>query len=317
MAKVAKPWVRKQHQFRPLLGEPLDPDHIDESVEYLTSPKIDGIRCLCHDTLGTVSRKLLEIPNWHVRSILDRFPRGLDGELITFTGDKMDDFNTVQGKIMSEDGVPDFKLCVFDDFTNPDDPFSQRLLRAQERCQSLTEGYYGKSVLFLKHKPLKGLATLIAEAQYFLEVHGLEGVMGRHPQSPYKYGRSTAKECFLFKVKPMDRSEGRISGFFEQMANANEATENELGMTKRSSHKAGKIPKGTLGGFFIEWSGGPNFKLATMKDITAAKRQEIWDNRPDYMHKIVSFDHQGVGTNGKPRIASFKGFRHPNDMSED
>ena len=69
------------------------------------------------------------------------------------------------------------------------------------------------------------------------------------------------------------------------------------------------------GGFFIGWD-GPTFRIATGEGLTKAQRQAIWDDPEAYIGMPVEFQHQGVGTHGKPRIPTLKGLRHPNDISE-
>ena len=75
---------------------------------------------------------------------------------------------------------------------------------------------------------------------------GYEGIILRHPEAPYKFGRSTVKEGYLLKVKRFVDSESEIIGFEEEMFNGNVALKNELGRTKRSTAAAGLVGKDTL-----------------------------------------------------------------------
>ena len=93
------------------------------------------------------------------------------------------------------------------------------------------------------------------------------------------------------------------------MKNTNTLEEDNLGFAKRSSAKAGKVPKNTLGAFVCLWKKTIQFEIGTGIGLTADLRKEIWDNREKYLGSLVTFSYQGVGPNGKPRFPSFKGFR--------
>jgi DNA ligase-1 len=144
--------------------------------------------------------------------------------------------------------------------------------------------------------------------------------MLRTPNSPYKQGRSTLKEGWLLKVKRFKDSEAEIIGFEEQMENTNEKTKDELGHSKRSSHKAGMVGKGTLGKFLVREIGstpwfGREFAIGTGEGLTNELRQEIWDNRDKHLGKILTYKYQVHGIKELPRLPISKGFRDERDMS--
>ena len=91
------------------------------------SPKLDGIRAL-HLGDRVVSRKLINIPNKFVQSQLANADfRGLDGELIVGPATAEDVYRKSNSGVMSHDGEPDFKLYLFDDFSDPDLSWSHRV----------------------------------------------------------------------------------------------------------------------------------------------------------------------------------------------
>src|SRR3546814_17315127 len=109
------------HMFKPLLAEKADLDLL--TFPMIASPKIDGIRCVIHPEHGAVSRKLKPIPNNYVREALNAIGiAGYDGELVTYPGDRIDDFNTVQSTIMRADDKPVYHFHVFDAITTPPTP---------------------------------------------------------------------------------------------------------------------------------------------------------------------------------------------------
>ncbi|KAB2666037.1 hypothetical protein F9K91_07860 [Brucella tritici] len=282
--------------FKPLLAATADVALL--KFPYYATPKIDGIRCLIMRD-GAVTRSLKPIPNEHIRTILSSpVLVGLDGEILTFTDGKRDDFNTVQSKVMRKDGEPEFKLVAFDKFSEPDEAYSKRIIDMA--------AIYHSNMSPLLPDTITSLEELDAYEQRCVDEEGWEGVMLRKPNSIYKFGRSTTREGILLKVKRFYDDEAVILGTVEQMENGNEATVNALGHTERSSHKAGMIPKGTLGALACEWQ-GVRFELGT--GFSQAQRDQLWAERDSLIGLKVTFKFQGVGTHGAPRFPVFLGIR--------
>lgn len=289
--------------FRPLLASKADLSKVKFPV--MVSVKIDGIRCVVMDDYIPYSRNLKPIPNNHIRNAIKRKRISFfDGELVTYTDGKLDDFNTIQSKVMSEDGEPDWTLLVFDYFEDEQQPFSIRYRDVLTQCAMLDRI---KPVIHKRVDSMEELDEVEAKAVS----DGWEGVMIRDPEGGYKYGRSTVNEGILLKVKRFDDSEAKIIGFEELMRNENESVENELGLTERSSKKDGLVRGNTLGAIVLYWQ-GITFNLGT--GFTAEQRDDIWFRRSQLLDRIVTFSYQGVGTNKRPRFPSFKGFRSEDDL---
>lgn len=146
---------------------------------------------------------------------------------------------------------------------------------------------------------------------------GFEGIMLRTPYGGYKFGRSTQKEGLLIKYKPFADSEATILSCVELEHNENEATISETGKTKRSSSAEGKRPGGTLGSFWVkDFYTGVEFSVGGGKGLTQQLRQEIWDNQPEYIGKLIKYSYLATGTkaDGKPRMPKFLGFRDKSDL---
>lgn len=291
--------------FKPMLASPAE----DYIFPLYASIKIDGIRCCIKPGAGAVSRQIKPIPNHFIRTILnsDEALKYCDGELLTFTNGKMDNFNQVQSKVMSEAGQPDFQFYVFDNFQFPDKPYAERL-------KGLPYGHeYTKVVTQLQVTSRDELDTIEAAAL----ADGWEGLIARSMDGRYKYGRSTAREGTLLKVVRKHRAEGIITGTYERMHNANEATTNALGYTERSSHKDNKIGRDDLGGLSLRWDGrcdgkllceGPiDFDVGTGFDD--ALRAYLWKIRSTLPDKLATFEFRGIGTNNRPRFPVFIGIR--------
>lgn len=292
--------------MKPLLAEKVDLNNLLFPV--LTSVKIDGFRCLIHQADGPITRSMKPIPNHYVRTKLSEWGlAGLDGELVTTTGGKLDEFNAVQSKLATRSGMPDFEFWVFDRFLDSSLPFSERFARAKAQVEALNN----PRVKVVEHVLVHNLEQLLAFEDKAV-TDGFEGSMVRDPQGRYKFGRSTLKEGILLKVKRLDDDEAEVVDFQERRTNTNAATLDALGYQVRSSHQENMVPCGDLGALTVEWR-GVRFDVGT--GFTAAQRIEFWHVRDTLLGRKVTFAYQGVGSRGRPRFPRFKGFRSAEDVS--
>ena len=274
---------------------------------YLCTPKIDGIR-LWYNYNGYCTRTGKLLPNEHVHTVIaDTIPAGFDGELLTFTNGEPDPFHTVQSKLMSEDGEPEFKFCIFD-YCPPGWDVVGYHIRVQHRDSllgTLTQ------LSFLDTVPVRAIHSPFQLEQYEEEclAAGFEGVCGRDPHSLYKSGRSTLTEQCLWKLKRFEDREALIIGVEELQHNTNPATESELGLLKRSKHLAGLTPGGKLGALICKTlDTGIEFRIGT--GFTATQRAELWEQRESLPSKLVTYKYQPHGTQSAPRIPIFRGIRY-------
>ena len=207
---------------------------------------------------------------------------------------------------MSEQGEPDFVFYVFDDFTHPNLPYSERADKMRYKVDTVTD-----HIKFLGHKLIHNIDDINSCLEKE-QSKGGEGLILRSPNGVYKFGRSTAKEQLSMKLKFFCQDEFEVVGFNERMHNANEATTNELGYTERSSHKENMIPMNTLGSLVLKY-GDDTFNLGTGFDD--ALRKEIWDNKEKYLGKLASVRYMSVGQKTLPRVPSFIGWRDSDDIS--
>lgn len=286
--------------FRPLLAEKADMSKVEFPL--LASPKYDGFRCLVVGG-NPVSRNMKPIANHYVYGKLKEInlPK-LDGELLTYTGNKVDEFNIVQSKLTTRSGLPEFKFMVFDHFGSPDEAFVNR----DQKARDWIKANPSKHVEHVWQQVINNVEEL---DQYEAEqlADGWEGIMLRSFDGRYKYGRSTVNEGILLKVKRFQDDEAIVVSAHELMHNANEETVNELGYTERSSHKANMEGMDTLGKFTVRW-GEVEFDIGT--GFSASERQKYWGDKDKLVGQRLTFKFQGVGPNGKPRFPVFKGFRY-------
>ena len=287
--------------FKPMLASPADLSKLE--LPMFASPKLDGIRCSIVQGRA-LTRTLKWVPNKIVFDYLSN-PEftGLDGELIVGEPTDKDVYrNTVSG-VMSRDGVPEFTYRVFDMFDIPSGWAG--------RFQEINSMFNSHSVIRpVEHEFITHLDDLAAYEAKLLAL-GYEGVMLRKPNGHYKFGRSTAKEGLLLKVKQFQDSEAIVLDVIEEMFNGNEATTDNLGRTKRSSHKENKVGKGRMGALRVrDVKTGVEFELGT--GFTDVERQEFWlDDRRGHFVKYKSFH---VGVKDKPRHPVYLGLRDARDM---
>lgn len=286
-------------------------DPADASYPLIVSPKIDGVRCVTMDWADgsnkcvPVSRSLKKIRNTYIYdTIAASCPPGLDGELII--GDLPGKtFCDSSAAISRFDQKPEFRYCVFDYVSDWQDPkwWKGVMSRYEDRLKSLSKLKLPDFCVIVPYMLVNDAKEFMTWHDTFVE-QGFEGMCARTPHSPYKFGRSTLKECWLLKFKTFEDAEGVIVGFEELQHNAN-AYDDAL-QRRRTSHQANMVPMGTLGSLRVERE-GVVFGVGTGFDEQT--RQHIWDNRDKYLGKVVKYKHQPHGAKDKPRIPVFLGFR--------
>jgi DNA ligase-1 len=303
------------------------PEELDEVLAALPypalySPKLDGIRATVQNG-RLYSRSLKLIPNRELQEMWGRPGlEGLDGEIIVGPAAAEDCFARSTSVVMSRDKPAEGAVFHVFDLLLEGAPFRSRLEDAGNRVAR----YDQPTLRIVKHELVRAHAAALAYEGRMVAA-GHEGVMRRDPEGRYKHGRSTLKEGGLVAVKRFVDAEAVVLDTYEQEANGNVATVGELGQTKRSSHKAGKTGKGTLGGFTVCHMAAARcafnlgavpkaaqFKIGTGVGLTDAVRAELWARRKTLVGKTVKFRYQKTGTKDKPRIPIFLGFRDGRDL---
>ena len=285
--------------FKPMLAVQADLSKIKFPV--LASTKLDGVRATVRDGI-VYARSNKPIPNKHVQRMF-RDVEHHDGELIVGSPTSPTVMRDTMSGVMSENGKPNVALFAFDHIEAMHLPFHQRqgrLLGGQPL------------VKILEQKPFYDLDSLLAYESHVLS-QGYEGLILRDPDAPYKMGRSTVKEGWLLKLKSFVDAEFRVIGFEERMHNGNEATTNELGRTKRSSHKENKTGRGDLGALICITPEGIEFNCGS--GFSDRDRAHIWNSRDVYLGKYAKVKFFPIGIKLAPRHPVFLGWRNKLDMS--
>lgn len=299
---------------RPMLAAPTKEAEL-RAIKWpkLLSAKIDGIRMLVVEQDGKpvcLSRKMLPIPNLHVQALFAR-PEfiGLDGELVSGEPWDKDCYRKTNSAAMTAEGTPDIYWYVFDSFDMPSMGYVQRAIYAK----SIVNKFPTSRARWLPQIPINGYDEMRAIEEGYLE-QGYEGAMLRCPKAPYKENRSTLKQEWLLKVKRFTDSDAEVIDTTELMHNDNEATTDETGYTKRSSHAAGKSNSGTLGTLVVKCIDendpfyGVQFEVGT--GFTAEQRANLWKNRKYLVGKKIKYKYFPIGCKDKPRHPVFLGWRN-------
>ena len=288
--------------MKPMLAAPAEIENV--KLPALASPKLDGIRGIIKDGV-VLSRSLKPIPNKAIQALYGRKEfNGLDGEFIVGSPTADDVYRKTNSKMMTIEGdTEEAKFFVFDRW-DLDKPYIERF---ETLKFSIPE------IEVVENTDLNHFEEIEAVEKVFTE-QGYEGMMIRDPYAPYKFGRSTAKQGYLLKLKRFEDAEAIVLGITELMHNDNEATTNELGYTERSSHQENKRPSGMMGTLRVKClTNGYEFEIGT--GFTHSMRQEIFDEQNKFVGKIVKYKYFPVGMKDLPRHPVFIGFRDKIDMS--
>lgn len=285
---------------KPLLSATFD--QAKARFPYIATPKIDGIRFLMVDGVA-VSRTFKPIRNKHIQALLGaHLPDGIDGELTAG-----DTFQDCSSGIMSIDGEPDFEVWVFD-YVRPE---RAEILPYQQRLAELPSLDVPFQLEVLTGQFVQDAAALNAYEARCLE-QGFEGVMVRDPNGTYKFGRATAKENIIAKVKRFEDAEAVLVSIEEKLSNQNVAEQDAFGHTKRSTCAAGMVPTGVAGTLAVRDAEGREFGVGS--GLNDKLREEIWSNQEQYIGKLVKYKYFPQGIKELPRHPVFLGFRDPDDL---
>jgi len=275
-----------------------------------TSEKLDGIRCLIKDGVA-YSRTLKPIRNKYIQSILGRPElHGLDGELIVGEPNASDCMRKTNSGVMSIEGEPDFTYYVFDIWDRPGTRYKSAYLALIGKCWDIGDS----RIKVLPQVKALNVSDVERHEQAALDM-GFEGLMLRSIDGAYKFGRATAKEGSLFKLKRYLQEEAVVIGYEQFFRNENDPEINELGYAQRSSAKDGKIGLPMLGALIVRGTFNNiavTFNIGT--GFTLSEREQLWKDRAGLIGKIVTYKFFPTGSKEKPRHPVFVSFRDEEDL---
>lgn len=278
----------------------------------IAQPKLDGIRCLVLPNGKAVTRALKPIPNDETRTMLERHSRlrGLDGELVVRAAQV---FGETSSSVMSRAGDPSLDYVVFDDLFLARDgvPYEKRLAHVIDRFPF--QHLFGNVCVIAIQSWYADGAAAVEGFEWQALAEGYEGLILRDPSARYKNGRSTRLEQGLLKLKRFEDAEAVVIGVEPLYANDNKAKRNALGLTERSSKKAGKRKLTKLGCLVVrDLRTGVRFEIGT--GFTDAQRRALWKQRAKLPGQLAKYRSQPHGKKDAPRFPVFISFRDPRDL---
>jgi DNA ligase-1 len=295
--------------MRPMLACAVDWDRVQYPV--FVSPKVDGIRMIVSGGVG-MSRSWKPIPNLYVQALVRASAdvlEGLDGELVVGSPSAPDVYAKTESGVMSHGGCPEVQFLVFDSVRDSMSAYVRRYRALQDIAMDLPSwvNILDQGLVLDKQNVTDITARFLSE--------GFEGSVLRAPLAPYKFGRSTAREGILLKYKAFTDAEAVITSCMEKMHNGNEPVVDELGLTRRSSHAAGKRASGMLGALNCELLTDRSVRFGIGSGFTDAQRIALWSQRDKLPGRIVRFRYFPYGSvSGVPRFPVFAGFRDKIDL---
>ena len=272
----------------------------------LVSPKLDGIRAIKQGGI-LLSASMKPIRNKFVQERFKDVPDGFDGELILGKPTDPLVYRKTNSAVMTIKGEPDVDFYVFDFFA-PGIPFKDRLSMVVKLMMDMENTH----VKLVRHDICT--SGQILESMYldFLD-QGYEGIVIRDIYGPYKEGRSTVKQGWLFKKKPFKESEAVIESWYKLKTNQNEGFINEEGLLERSMASEGMVEVDLVGGLVVrDLYTNIEFRVGVLDDES---HQQLWDMRDELKGKIIKYKYFLIGGYDLPRHPTYIGFRDPIDIT--
>jgi DNA ligase 1 len=296
--------------------------HLDEAGFLWGQPKIDGMRVYIGDNLVPQSRSGKEWKNKPMRAWAQDHPsfRGLDGEVVPGHTYHADSFREAMSGTRREHGSREFTFYAFDHTTYAGHVYQKRLSAIRDLVGRFSE--FQESVEYhcrLVVCPTTRLETLqeVHDFEEQMILDAWEGSMLRRPDRAYKFGRSTNRGGELIKLKRYEDAEAIVVGYEAWKQNNNEPEQSPLGYQVRSSHQEGKKEIERLGAWKVELLTDRSvaFSIGVMQGVTHEDRNRMWQNREDYIGKILKFKFQGYeGGYDKPRQPVFLNWRSSSEF---
>lgn len=280
-----------------------------EKIEYpcLYSSKLDGIRCIFKDG-KMLARSLKPITSETLNNKFEWLKKLSKEKNMIFDGEMYSHgmpFREISHYVRKSDAIiPDsIKFYCFDAVSNED--YSEGFSDRKKHINRLNHD----DVIIVEQTELIDEASLDKAFEDNLS-EGYEGLILRSNNGPYKCGRSSVTEGYLLKVKPFVSFDAKIIDVIERMENLNESHKNELGRSFKRNTKEDKKGTGIAAVFTVMYEGVEGGVTLTGDE---AFRREIWENKENYIGKMIEYKAMVIGMKDFPRHPNFLRFREDRD----
>jgi len=345
MSKIFKPMKAPNEE---VVFEPVKNNksiHVNDlNYPLMASYKLDGIRCIFKDgemltaSLKHIQNKQLQEKFQPLKDYSKRTGFVLDGEIyshdvhfsmIGSCCNTIDCFTKLNSKkwvelqekhdcyMSREDALDAIKFHCFDSLgRNEDSSFATDVEYSKRvTCLALDsqdEKEFIDLLVVLKQQYVyNGTETEILFEKILEE--GYEGLILRHPGSPYKFGRGTLKQGIIYKIKPWRTFDAKILAITQGTdvdPNA-EKKINELGRSVTSNKKGDRILVERMKDFTVDYNG---HKLdVASSSVTHKERKRLWKIKDSLVGKYIEYKGMLVGAKDVPRHPVFIRFREDKD----
>lgn len=268
-----------------------------EDMQYplIASHKLDGCRMIFNkgelqsrSGKPIVNKQIHKKYSW-LKDITGTLDIVLDGEFYSPTAE----FSEISSVFRSHDKVipEDMEFWAFDIGNHPS--------KYQDRIADLLRIADNHNIKvpdsFMCHNP-EQVRSIMEQA---LE-DGYEGLILLSPRSKYKNGRITVPSGDGYKLKPYRTFDSKILSVVQASEvdpNA-EKTINELGYSETSKKKGDRIPVDKAAAFEVQYEKGSVYVVLAMTD---EEKEEVWQNREDYIGRTVEWKGLCIGMKDVPR----------------
>lgn len=309
-------------KFKPMLAPNKQPNLDELSYPLLSSNKLDGIRCIFKNG-EMLSRSLKQIQNKQLHQrfqVLKNYTKIhnviLDGEIYShkLTFQEITSFVMTQdftdkksikkfGKIME---IPEHLNFYMFDCVEDNDfelAFNLRTIRSL-----IIVNKFPDLIVSVKQVLVKSPDEVRTMFKKVLE-NGYEGLILKDSNGRYKCGRATLKEGLMYKCKNFRTFDAKIKDVI-QATEVNEDVEkkiNELGRSVTSKKIGQRHVIEKAAAFLVDYEGKD---LKVVIALTDTEKEEIWENKEQYINKIIEYKGMLEGAKDVPRHPVFLRYRN-------
>ena len=276
----------------------------------LVQPKIDGVRALNIVNSTLTGRSLRPHSNVYTTRFYSHGEfYGLDGEMTAAHECDPDLCRKTVSALNTITGQPFTLWWLFDDVSQHTRPYVYRYASLYDRVKSL-QALGIPAAQHLRIVPcheVRNMDELLLAEDQWLE-QGYEGLIGRDPQGVVKFGRCTAREGLLWRIKRFIEEDAIVKRLIEGSMNLNEATVNALGRTERSSHAENMVPNGMIGSMeCLEVKTGKPI-IVSAGTMPHADRLHFFKNPHLILERRIKYKQFSKGRKDLPRFPTFQSF---------